>query len=621
MIMKKILQFFILPAAFLLTAFQMNGQPFLRLPAIIGDHMVLQENSTVTLWGWADPNTTVTVAPSWCEPVSVKAGFDTAWEVKVKTPAATTEPQSIVFTGRQKVTVEVKDILIGQVWLCSGQSNMNYSAANGVIDMKEELEKGNLNPEIRLFTVTKNSTKYPQNDCEGKWEVCTPESARWFSAVGYFFGKYLQEGLGKPVGLVNSSWGGTPVEVWVPNSAMGRNKEMVASWKEHSKSNRWGIGTVYNAMISPILDTDFAGVIWYQGESNKENAGLYAAEFSMMINEWRKAFKKELPFYFVQIAPHSSRVEGTTGAALREQQAKVAATVPKTGMVVISDQVDDVRNIHPKYKKEVGRRLAMWALGDTYGKTGFKYRHAEMASVEFDRARAVVTFNNAEGGLVCKGASIVGLEICDDSMEFMPAQGMISDDGKLMVWNKKVKRPVAVRYCWSDGAIGNLFDSAGLPVAPFRSGSSAAAASKVSGLSVPEVTVEASGCQVRTLMKGAQIFLNRAYPVTELPAAFEGFQMLAHEANNVEALEYKVTSATKGRIYIAVRQNSRTETGLSGWKQLDDSRIVYTTNGNSKPGILFIYYKEVKAGQTVRLPEVVDFASVTLLAPKIVYTE
>ena len=616
--MKKVLQFLILPLVFMLAAIQMNGQPFLRLPAVIGDHMVLQANSTVTLWGWADPNTIVTVEPSWCDPVTVKAGFDTAWEVRVQTPSATSTPQSIVFTTKRNARVEVKDILIGQVWLCSGQSNMNYSAANGVLDMREEM-RGSMSPEIRLFTVTKNSTRYPQSDCDGKWEVCTPESANWFSAVGYFFGKYLHEGLGQPVGLVNSSWGGTPVEVWVPYSVMGKNKAMTASWKEHSKSNRWGIGTIYNGMISPLLNTEFAGVIWYQGESNKENASLYADEFTMMIESWRKAFKKELPFYFVQIAPHSGRVEGTTGALLREQQAKVGASVPRTGMVVISDQVDDVSNIHPKYKKEVGHRLAMWALGDTYGKEGIKFRHPEMALVEYDRSRAIVTFKNAEGGLVCKGSSVAGLEICDKSMEFVPAQGMITDGGKLVVWNKKVKNPVAVRYCWSDGAIGNLFDTAGLPVAPFRSDSPDFVASQVAGMSVPEVTVEAEGCEVRTFRKGTMIFLNREYPVVELPAGFEGFQALAHEANNTDALEYKVTSQSKGRIYIAVRQNSRTEAGLAGWKQLKDSRIVYTTNGNSKPGILYIYYRNIKPGQTVTLPEVIDFASVTLLAPKIVY--
>lgn len=616
---KNILKLIFLPAMFLLTAAGMSGQPFLRLPSIIGDHMVLQENSTVTLWGWADPNTVVTVSPSWDDPVTVKAGFDTMWEVQVQTPPATSEPQNIVFTTKRKVRVEVQDILIGQVWLCSGQSNMNYSAANGVIDMRKELE-GELNPQIRLFTVTKNSTRYPQSDCDGRWEVCTPESAYWFSAVGYFFGKYLAEGLGQPVGLVHSSWGGTPVEPWTPSAVMGKNKEMTASWKEHSKNSRWGIGTIYNAMIVPLLKTSFAGVVWYQGESNKENASMYADEFSMMIQSWRKAFRKELPFYFVQIAPHSGRIEGTSGAVLREQQAKVAASVPKTGMVVISDQVDDVSNIHPKYKKEVGHRLAMWALGDTYGKTGFKYRHAEMSSVEYDRSRAIVRFRNAEGGLECKGSSVAGLEICDESMEFVPAQGMIQPDGSLVVWNKKVRRPVAVRYCFSDGAIGNLFDAEGLPVAPFRTDSPELVSSKASGLSASSVTAEGGGFEVRVLDEGAIFFLNRNYPVVELPAGFAGFQMLSHDATNTEALKCKATADVKGRIYIAVRQNSRTEDGLIGWKQLRDSRIVYTTNGNSKPGVLYIYYKNVKPGQAVRLPEVIDFAGVTLLAPEIKYT-
>ena len=310
----------------LLGALSAAAQPFLRLPAIIGDHMVLQEKTTVKLHGWADPNATLTVTPSWGEAVTVKVGYDTAWSVELTTPAASAEPRSITFATNKKAVRKVDDILIGQVWLCSGQSNMNWSAANGIADMKKELESP-MNPRIRLFTVTKNSTPYPQDDCEGRWQVCTPKSALYFSAVGYFFGKRLADELQQPVGLVNSSWGGTPVEVWTPANVMGKNAQMVASWKEQPKSKLWQIGSLYNAMIHPLRHTTFAGAIWYQGESNKTNAALYGDEFTMMIESWRKVFGRTLPFYFVQIAPHARAEGGTSGAVVREQQARVAATV------------------------------------------------------------------------------------------------------------------------------------------------------------------------------------------------------------------------------------------------------------------------------------------------------
>ena len=462
--MKKLL---LAGAICLLTAATALAQPILRLPSAIGDHLVLQADTTVRLHGWADPNTTVTVAPSWGGEVTAKAGFDTAWAVELRTPAASAEPHSITFRTK-KAEKTIDDVLIGQVWLCSGQSNMNWSAEHGIVDMQEELTRP-MNPQIRLFTVTKNSSVYPQDDCEGCWQVCDAESARWFSAVGYFFGKRLASELGQPVGLVNASWGGTPVEIWTPAEAMAGNAEMVAAWEKYPRSRQgWRIGSAYNAMIAPLLKTAFAGVIWYQGEANKRNAELYGAEFRMMIESWRRAFGGQLPFYFVQIAPYARTEGGIAGALVREQQARVAAAVPGTGMAVVADLVDDVTNIHPRYKKGVGDRLANWALGEVYGRTVSKYKHASFRSAEFKRSAVIVTFDNAEGGLVCRGKRIAGLEVCDASMEFVPAEGRIDGD-KLVVRSKRVARPTAVRYCFSDGATGNLFDAAGLPVAPFRS--------------------------------------------------------------------------------------------------------------------------------------------------------
>lgn len=611
-----------LAAACVLAVAEISAQPILRLPSVIGDHMVLQENTTVRLHGWADPNATITVTPSWGEAVTAKAGYDTKWEVEIRTPAATSEPCTITFKTK-KAEKTINDVLIGQVWLCSGQSNMNWSAANGIADMKQELTQP-LNPQIRLFTVTKNSTAHPQDDCEGRWEVCDAESARYFSAVGYFFGKRLAAELNRPIGLVNSSWGGTPVEVWTPAPAMEKEAKMVASWKEYAPTRPgWRIGSIYNAMIHPLLNTAFAGVIWYQGESNKRNAALYGEEFRMMIESWRKAFGKQLPFYFVQIAPHARTEGGIDGALVREQQALVAATVPGTGMAVISDLVDDVTNIHPRYKKGVGDRLAGWALAEVYGHMGLKYKHASFRSAEFKRSQAIVAFDHAEGGISCKDDAIVGLELCDASMKFVPAQGMIDDKNNcLVVWSKQVARPVAVRYCFSDGAIGNLYDAAGLPVAPFRSDSDdQAAPAKRPNDATTRMTVKAQGegFELHKLNMGAKFFVNRPYPLSMVPERFAGFDLLVHSAIKDEVQHCKVTATEKGRIYIAVRRNNVTAADLDGWKPERNSEIRYTTHDKNKPGILYVYYKEAKAGQTIVLPQTKDFAGVTLLAAKIEY--
>lgn len=628
--MKKIL---LLIAVTFASAAIAAAQPFLRLPSIIGDHMVLRENSDVTIYGWADPGATVTVEASWGETAKSKSGYDTRWSVTLHTPQASDKPVSITLTSNKKVTRTVEDILIGQVWLCSGQSNMNWSVASGIYDMKEELTD-NMPQQIRLFTVPKCAYPQRQMDVEGKWVVCNKDDAYWFSSVGYYFGKYLHEGLGQPVGLINSSWGGTPVEVWTPKEAMGKRPDMVASWKAHKLSQRagWNIGTVYNAMIWPIRDMNLSGVIWYQGESNKSNADMYAEEFTMMIEQWRKAFRNEtLPFYYVQIAPHSRTGVGIDNAYVREAQEQVWKNVSNVGMVCISDQVDDVTDIHPRRKSEVGRRLALMALGQTYGKTGFKYNCPTFKSVEYKKGKAVVSFNDAEDGLVCKGEKVVGLEIAGEDMKFYPGSGMV--DGKsntLVIWSKDVRTPAAVRYCFSDGAIGNLFDTAGLPVAPFRTDAKkfdstaaltapATPALKPSNLKGGAVIAKADGMEVRPLAVGTVYFMNRKYKVIEMSDNLKGWQMLSQTASNESPRSCKVTAEKDGKIYVLARYNKKNDQYMKDWT-IDKSTVVkYATNDPAKPGVVYLYTKDVKAGQTVALPQTIDFAGATLISEKISY--
>ena len=446
------------------------AQPILRLPSVIGDHMVLQENTNARIWGWAEPDNEIRIIPSWSQDtIRTKSTGDTKWLASIPTPPASDKAHTLTIETRHRTTV-VKDILIGQVWLCGGQSNMNYSAAKGITDMQEELEKP-MNPSIRLFTVTRNSSPWYQEDCEGEWQVCDAKSALWFSAVGYFFGKVVAEKLNQPVGLINTSWGGSPIEPWIPKTELEKKPELKKCWSKHRKSKGtycYSPGSMYNAMIHPITGFPLAGVIWYQGEANMGHTS-YADAFWLLIDSWRSGFGRELPFYFVQIAPYAKYKNPGSAAVIREQQARVAVLKEKTGMVVVSDLVDNVNSIHPRRKQEVGRRLANWALAETYGKPQRKYRHASFASMKIKGQKAVIEFNDAEGGIRSNGEAAEALEICDASSVFHPARAIIDKkNGSLIVWNDTVRRPTAVRYKCSPGGKGNLKDSAGLPVAPIR---------------------------------------------------------------------------------------------------------------------------------------------------------
>ena len=604
---------------------QITAQPILRLPSIIGDHMVLQANSNVKIWGWAEPNKEVLIIPSWSQDtVRTKSTGDTKWLASIQTPAADNRTYTLTVQTQQR-KIEVKDILVGQVWLCGGQSNMNYSAAQGITDMQEELQKP-MNPTIRLFTVTRNSSPWYQEECEGKWQVCNAKSALWFSAVGYFFGKTLSEALSQPVGLINASWGGSPVETWTPASSMSKEPALKGMWTKNRKSKspyNYTIGSMYNAMIHPITNFALAGIVWYQGEANVGHTS-YADAFSLLIDSWRTRFGRDLPFYFVQIAPYKYK-HPNSGAEIREQQARVDASKDRTGMVVVSDLVENVGDIHPRRKQEVGRRLANWALAETYGKPGSKYRHATFASITVKGQKAIIAFNNAEGGIVSDGNPAEALEICDASMVFRPARAMIDQkDGSLIVWNDAVRKPVAVRYMFSNEGIGNLKDTAGLPVAPFRTDSPLLAADMAAAELAKEMTLtgvkaEGDGYKSVKLKKGSKLFLNRSYPVNILPERFNDFDMLIREATPGQLSQVcSVTPTADGLVYIIARKNERTAEDLFGWREVKNSEVTYSTSKGDVS--LKIFSKKAKAGKKIEIPQTKDFCGITLIAKKIDYT-
>ena len=444
------------------------SQSSMRLPDILGDHMLLQKDSEVNFWGWANPRSKIRIIADWnTDTIQTSASNMAKWETLLKTPKAG-GPYTIQVLSEDE-SISIKDVMIGELWICSGQSNMEYSVNNGVIDAEAAMPESE-NTDIRFFFVEKATAAFPQDELTGHWEVCSPESMRKFSSVGYFFGRKLNEELNIPIGLINSNWGGTPVETWMPKDAVQNLKKVQAEIELLNDSEGWprDIAATYNAMIHPITKMGIAGTIWYQGESNTPNAYAYEELFTTMIKGWRLKFQKNFPFYYVQIAPFQGYGVPFSAALVREQQQK-ASSLENTGMVVISDLVDDTDDIHPRYKKEVGNRLANWALAETYDQESTKYKFATLKEQKIEKGAIRIFFDTIVGGMTIKGKRIDALEIAGEDEKFYPANGRIDKKSNtLTVSAKQVKKPRFVRYMFGNGTIGNLFDNSGLPIAPFR---------------------------------------------------------------------------------------------------------------------------------------------------------
>jgi len=438
------------------------------LPSIISDHAVMQRNSEVKLWGWCPGIWDLKIVCSWAptDTVHVSSDKNCVWETYIRTPEIA-GPHSICFYGwKNKLVKEVKDILMGETWICSGQSNMEYCLNYGVSDAGD-MTKALENKQVRFFKIAKSCSKYPVERFEGKWEICSPETSMDFSAVGFFFGQRLSEVLNVPVGLIGSYWGGTSIEPWIAestykleNTLFEKTKKKVPDWAPTANSS------IYNAMIYPITNYTIAGVIWYQGEANNERAADYGDLFNGMIRGWRNAFHLFLPFYYVQIAPYNGYAD-RNAAFLREQQANVLSTLANTGMVVISDLVNDVSELHPNKKKGVGVRLANMALKNTYHRENLQPYFPMFKEAKIKGSKVIVS-TTALGKLSSHGEVIRNFEIVDKKGKIYPAKAKIMQDGNLNISADRVKDPVAVRYCFTNDAVPNLFDINGLPLAPFR---------------------------------------------------------------------------------------------------------------------------------------------------------
>ncbi len=460
--MKKVCLFFLFVNIIAITCF--NASAEVRLPAIIGNHMVLQQKSDVKLWGWCDPSEKIKVNLS-ADTINYNTigNADGKWLIIIKTPADG-GPYTLTITGSNKIVLD--DVLIGETWVCSGQSNMEMNYGWGIKEYTQDVEKSE-NKRIRFFHIPRLTAAFPQDDTKGSWVICSPEELKHFSLAGYFFGKKLQENLNVPVGLIESDWGGTPAEVWTPKDAIDENA-VLKKVANSLKVSPWGPireAATYDAMIYPITNFSIAGVIWYQGEANVDNASTYQLLFSTMINSWRKVWEKNFPFYFVQIAPYSG-YGNISGALLREAQTKTLM-VPNTGMVVVNDLVSDVKNIHPRDKKDVGERLANLALTRTYDKPGFPNQYPIYKSMEVEKGKIKISFEDVEAGLMSKENPLTEFYIAGADKVFQPANAKISGNN-VIVWNNDIKNPVAVRFGFSNAAIPNLFSKNGLPVNIFR---------------------------------------------------------------------------------------------------------------------------------------------------------
>lgn len=436
----------------------------MRLPAVIGSHMVLQQKTEVTIWGWCDAAEKIKLKTSWDTTTYTTVGSSSAkWSMRVKTPTAG-GPYQITIDGNNKTVLE--DVLIGEVWICSGQSNMEMSVTWGLPYQDEVTNATDKN--IRFFYIPRTTADYPQDDVKSEWVVCNPEDMKRFSAAGYFFGKTLRQNLNVPVGLINASWGGTPAEVWTPIEEINNNSLLKSAAEKLSPSDWWPVtpASTYNGMIYPVTKYTIAGAIWYQGEANVKTASTYTQLLSTMITAWRKAWQKDFPFYYVQIAPFAGYGDNSSSAFLREAQTKALAT-PNTGMVVVTDLVDNINDIHPKMKKEVGVRLANYALAQTYGKQGIVYKSPSYKSMKVEKDKIRIYFDNADNGLMSKDKTIHEVFIAGEDQNFVPANAKI-DRNTIVAWTDKVKKPVAVRFAFRNASLPNLFSKEGLPVDPFR---------------------------------------------------------------------------------------------------------------------------------------------------------
>ena len=462
-----------------------------RVPALVGDHMVLQRDQPLAIWGWAEPGEKITV-DFLRRTVSVVTPASGRWQVTL--PAASSGGP-FVMTIKGVNTLTINDIMVGDVWLASGQSNMELPlrdpnaprpGAYPLIKNAEQEVAQAYFPQIRQFTVKKQPAAQPQATVEGySWRVCSPQTAAGFSAVAYFFARDLHQRYHVPIGIISSSWGGTPAEAWVSGSALLQQpdfREKVVALQAASalalpeKDPQNTPTALFNGMIAPLLPYTLRGIIWYQGESNVGRAAQYRTLFPALIRDWRQRWGRELPFLFVQLAnwqPAQSQPTDSDWARLREAQT-AALSLPRTGMAVAID-LGDAADIHPANKQDVGHRLALVARSVAYGDKQVVAAGPTLKKMQVQGQSVRLDFEQAGSGLVVQeggglpatSGGLRGFAVAGADQQFHWATGKLQGNA-LIISSPEVPAPVAVRYDWADNPNGNLYNREGLPAAPFR---------------------------------------------------------------------------------------------------------------------------------------------------------
>jgi sialate O-acetylesterase len=473
-----------------------------KLPAIFTDHMVLQQGQKNRVWGTATPGEKVTVSIGQQQQVAT-ADAAGKWQVSLDPLPVNREPATLTIKGNNTVTIS--DVLVGEVWICSGQSNMQWSVNQS---NDPDLERLTANyPQIRLITVPQVGTQEPQDDFNGRWSVCSSDTVGDFSAVGYFFGRQLHKTLGVPIGLIDNAWGGSACEAWVRRDLLASKPEygpLLGRWVEEEQNYDQNVAAfearvaaakaegktpppanqhprvrmqgqhrpanIYNGVLKPTIGYGIRGVIWYQGESNVGRAYQYRELFPLMIQSWRDEWQQgDFPFYYVQLADYLAEKPQpgeSAWAELREAQTMTMSKLPNTGQAVIIDSGEG-KDIHPKNKLVVGKRLARWALAKDYG-ISIAHRSPEYASMAKTGNKVTLTFDHVGGFRPFDVPECRGFAIAGEDRVWVWAQGRVTGPNTIEVWSDAVQNPVAVRYGWADNPVVNVYSNDGLPLTPFR---------------------------------------------------------------------------------------------------------------------------------------------------------
>lgn len=466
-----------------------------RVPSIFGSNMVLQRDQANPVWGWADPGEeiAVTIADQTKKTTADDKGN---WRVSLD-PLTLGDAKTLVIEGKNRL--EFGDVLIGEVWLCSGQSNMQWAVEQS---NDADLEQLTANyPHIRLISVPRIGTQEPQDDFEGQWQQCTSDTVGSFSAVGYFFGRQLHQSLGVPIGLIDNSWGGSSCEAWIRRDLLEKDeayKPLLERWSAEEASyeklsaveskddnqakqlanlkkrmtGQHRPGNLYAGVLHPILGFGIRGAIWYQGESNASRAYQYRDMFPLMIQSWRDEWKQgDFPFYWVQLADFRDEVDEPTDsdwAELREAQTMTMDRLPNTGEAVIID-IGEGRDIHPRNKQDVAKRLSRWALAKDYG-LSIDYQSPRYQSMKTEGNKITLSFDpvGTQGLYTFDVKRPIGFTIAGSDQKFVDADAKLVGKNQIVVWSDQVSEPVAVRYAWAANPVANVTSRNGLPVTPFR---------------------------------------------------------------------------------------------------------------------------------------------------------